>query len=69
MSITKSLIKKYTSAIIDVESEGNSLLTRLFSLILLGDWVSYYLSILNGVDATPVKAIDFLKESLSQFNG
>ncbi len=67
MSVTKSIIKKYTSAIIEVESEGHSLLTRLFSLILLGDWVSYYLSILNGVDATPVQAIDFLKASLSNF--
>jgi glucose/mannose-6-phosphate isomerase len=69
MSVTKSIIKKYTSAIVEVESEGKSLLTRLFSLILLGDWVSYYLSILNGVDATPVTAIDFLKKSLSQFKG
>ncbi len=67
MRVTKSIIKKYASDVIDVESEGKSLLTRLFSLILLGDWVSYYLSILNGVDATPVKAIDFLKESLSTF--
>ncbi|MGQ9804610.1 MAG: bifunctional phosphoglucose/phosphomannose isomerase [Chlorobiales bacterium] len=69
MSVTKDIIKKYASDVIDVESEGKSLLTRLFSLILLGDWVSYYLSILNGVDATPVKAIDFLKESLSTFKG
>ncbi|MFQ3597472.1 MAG: bifunctional phosphoglucose/phosphomannose isomerase [Chloroherpetonaceae bacterium] len=69
MGVTKSIIKKYASDVIDVESEGKSLLTRLFSLILLGDWVSYYLSILNGVDATPVKSIDFLKESLSNFKG
>jgi glucose/mannose-6-phosphate isomerase len=69
MTVTKELIKKYPSKIIDVESEGKSLLTRLFSLILLGDWTSYYLSILNGVDATPVKAIDYLKDSLSKFKG
>lgn len=67
MRITKSIVKKYASDIIDIESEGKSLLTRLFSLILLGDWVSYYLSILNGVDASPVAAIDFLKHSLSNF--
>lgn len=67
MNVTKSIVEKYTSEVIDIESEGKSLLTRLFSLILLGDWVSYYLSILNGVDATPVEAIDFLKTSLSNF--
>lgn len=69
MSVTKSIVKKYASDVIDIESEGKSLLARLFSLILLGDWVSYYLAILNGVDPTPVKAIDFLKESLSNFKG
>ncbi|MCS6987915.1 MAG: bifunctional phosphoglucose/phosphomannose isomerase [Chloroherpetonaceae bacterium] len=68
MRVTKSIVKKCASSVIDVESEGKSLLARLFSLILLGDWVSYYLAILNGVDPTPVEAIDFLKQALSKFN-
>jgi glucose/mannose-6-phosphate isomerase len=66
MDITKKIIGKCASDIIEVRSEGTSLLTRMFSLIYLGDWVSYYLAILNHVDPTPVKAIDYLKNELSR---
>lgn len=34
--------------------------------VLLGDFVSYYLAILNGVDPTPVEAIDQLKKELTR---
>jgi glucose/mannose-6-phosphate isomerase len=67
MAVTKDIIKPYSSAVIDVHSEGTSPLARLFSLIALGDWVSYYLALLNKVDPTPVAAIDTLKLKLSAF--
>jgi glucose/mannose-6-phosphate isomerase len=38
----------------------------MMSLIMLGDFVSYYLGILNKTDPTPVKAIDYLKERLGK---
>jgi len=66
MNITKDIINQYASKVIEVQSEGKSLLTRMFSLIYLGDWVSYYLAILNGVDPTPVKVIDYLKNELGK---
>jgi glucose/mannose-6-phosphate isomerase len=66
MDITKKIIGKCASDVIEVHSEGTSLLARMFSLIYLGDWVSYYAAILNHVDPTPVKAIDYLKNELSK---
>jgi len=66
MDITKSIINKYTSRVIEVQSEGTSLLARIFSLLYLGDWVSFYLAILTGVDPTPVEVIDHLKEKLAE---
>jgi len=36
------------------------------SLVLFGDYVSYYLAILYKIDPSPVKAIDYLKEQLAQ---
>jgi glucose/mannose-6-phosphate isomerase len=45
---------------------GRSRLAQLLSLIHVGDYVSYYLSLLNGVDPTPVRAIDHLKRQLAQ---
>jgi glucose/mannose-6-phosphate isomerase len=66
MKIMDGIVKEYASEVIHVFSEGKSLLTRMFSLIYLGDWTSYYLALLNGVDPTPVKVIDYLKNELAK---
>ncbi len=47
-----------------VESEGASPLSQMMSLVLFGDYVSYYLAILYKIDPSPVEAIDYLKEQL-----
>src|SRR5665647_2155039 len=39
-----------------VETRGASRLTRLFSLVQLGDYASFYLALLYGVDPTPARA-------------
>lgn len=41
-------------------------LAQMMGMVYFGDWVSYYLALLYGVDPTPVKAIDYLKTRLSQ---
>ena len=66
MDVTKGIVSEFASRIIDLHSEGKSLLARMFSLIYLGDWTSYYLAILNGIDPTPVKVIDYLKWELEK---
>ncbi len=66
MKIMKELVGKYSPNVIEVWSEGSSMLARMFSLIYLGDWTSFYLAMLNGVDPTPVKVIDYLKGELSK---
>jgi len=66
MNITKEIIRECADGITEVQSEGKSLLARIFSLLYLGDWVSYYLAIGNGIDPTPVKKIDFLKNELAK---
>lgn len=47
-------------------SSGGSRLARLFSLVQIGDFTSYYLSAINGVDPTPVEAIENLKSELAK---
>ena len=39
------------------------------SLVLFGDYISYYLAMLYQIDPTPVKAIDYLKEQLAKEKG
>jgi glucose/mannose-6-phosphate isomerase len=66
MDLTREIISRYTGHIEEVWSQGKSVLARMFSLIQLGDWVSFYLAILHGEDPTPVAVIDYLKQSLAQ---
>ena len=66
MEIVKGIIEKHKVEVIEVESCGENLLSRMFSLIQLGDFTSFYLSILNGEDPSPVKVIDFLKNELAK---
>lgn len=48
-----------------VTARGPSRLARLFSLVQLGDYASFYLALLYGVDPTPVDAIQRFKARLS----
>ncbi|RIH99860.1 bifunctional phosphoglucose/phosphomannose isomerase [candidate division NPL-UPA2 bacterium Unc8] len=63
IDITKSIIGGEFE---EIWSRGESLLARLFSLIYYGDFLSFYLAILAGVDPTPVKPIDTLKRELAK---
>lgn len=49
-----------------VELGGDYLLTKLLSGVFIGDLVSVYLGILNGVNPTPVSRIDSIKDKLSE---
>jgi len=66
MEIVKGIIEKEGVKAVVVESCGETLLSRIFSLIQLGDFVSFYLAILNREDPFPVKVIDFLKNELAR---
>jgi glucose/mannose-6-phosphate isomerase len=66
--ITAEILDKAGIGHETIDSWGEDRLTQMMSLVFLGDWVSYYLAILNQTDPTPVKAIDYLKERLSQIS-
>ena len=66
MDITRSIIEKEGVSVIEAESTGDSALERIFSLVYTGDFVSFYLAVLNGVDPTPVDRIAYLKKELAK---
>lgn len=66
MDITGNMLKKASRGVYEIESRGRGLLARIFSLIYTGDFVSYYLAILNKVDPTPVERIARLKKELEK---
>ncbi len=49
-----------------VDSHGGNDLKHVMGLVLLGDWVSYYLAMLNGIDPSPIPEIDLLKKRLAE---
>ena len=66
VKITKGVIEKTDVPIHEIHSQGKSRLARLFSTIYQGDWASFYLALLYGIDPTPVKIIEFLKNELAK---
>jgi glucose/mannose-6-phosphate isomerase len=65
IELTKELLQPH-AGVEEIESHGNSMLARFFSLIYFGDWVSYWLAEMKGIDPTPVKRIDWLKGQLEK---
>lgn len=66
MDITGAILDKEGVKIIEISSRGDSLLSRILSLIYIGDFVSYYLAILYGIDPTPVERVTYLKNKLAE---
>ena len=65
MDITKKLLAASKCDVMQVHSVGKGLLARMFSLAYIGDFVSFYLAIINKTDPTPVDRIVFLKKELA----
>ncbi|MCI0329557.1 MAG: bifunctional phosphoglucose/phosphomannose isomerase [candidate division Zixibacteria bacterium] len=66
MKIVEDIFKKKKVPVLKFSSKGEIVLERMFYLILLGDFASYYLAILNGVNPKPVEVIDYLKGRLEK---
>jgi glucose/mannose-6-phosphate isomerase len=62
--LNKNIIKKYTSNISEIWSKGNSIIETSLYNINLGDWISWYLAEMNGVDAVEIEVINYLKNEL-----
>ena len=63
--LTANALAERFVAVEHVWAHGASRLARLLSLVQLGDYTSYYLALLYGVDPSPVDAIEGLKARLA----
>ena len=50
----------------EVSSVKGNIISKIINLIYLFDYTSIYHSVISGVDPSPVSAIDFIKEHLSE---
>lgn len=65
MELTRELLAPHGFDPVLVDAVGDTPLQQLLYTILLGDHVSAYLGILNGIDPTPVELVEALKKKLS----
>jgi len=65
LKFLRDLFSRENITYLDYYSEGSSYLERAFTLIYLGDMISYYLAITQGVDPTTIDYINKLKEAIS----
>jgi len=63
--ITSELAKQSGVEIINIESKEKNRKVRLFDLIYLCDWISYYLALLRNHDPSEISYIDELKNRLT----
>jgi glucose/mannose-6-phosphate isomerase len=66
--VVKRLIEEQEIMVIDLYASGETEIQRVFNLIQMGDFVSYYLAILADVDPSPVEIIENLKKELANPN-
>jgi glucose/mannose-6-phosphate isomerase len=63
---TGRLIEGGAALVEIVDARGDTPAARAFSLVAHGDWASYGAALRRGVDPTPVRNIDVLKQVLTQ---
>jgi glucose/mannose-6-phosphate isomerase len=64
-AFTKKLVSKMSEST-EIWLKGKTHAERLFHGILIGDFASYYLALLNGKDPSDIKNINALKKTLSR---
>jgi glucose/mannose-6-phosphate isomerase len=68
IELTKNIIKDKEISIAEIYAEGKTKLENAISLILLGDWISYYLALFYNKNPESILNIDYLKSELKKLH-
>ena len=67
LALTAEYLRRKGVEVVEPSAPAGGSVARAASLALLGDFVSYYLAIANGVDPTPIASLDEFKRRLSEW--
>lgn len=67
MELCKPIFAQKAHEVVDMIALGDTPIIQGFYLLWLFDWISWYLSELNGVDAFEINVINHLKNELAKF--
>lgn len=65
-AVTADILRQHGVETVALEAEGDSDLAHVLTMTQLGDFVTYYLALLNGIDPSTIDAIDSLKAALAE---
>lgn len=65
MDICEEIMRKHVN-IINIEVKGDSIISKNFYAIYLGNWISYWLALNRGVDPSEIEVIENLKKALNK---
>ncbi len=63
--LVEELMREVVAGTVEVQAEGDGDLAQLFDLILMGDFVSFWLAAQEGIDPGPVPVLTTLKAQLA----
>lgn len=66
LSLTAEYVRGRGAEVMVVEEREGARLARIVSLVVLGDYLSLYLAVLNAADPTPIASIDWFKNRLAE---
>ena len=64
--ITAEVVQKNNVATTTISCSSDSKIEQIFEVLTLGEYVSFYLSLLYDTDPTPIVWVDFFKQALSK---
>lgn len=62
--VFSELFQEQGRAVDVLDIEGETVYDQVFSTLVLGDWTSYFLALLRGIDPTPVDMVEDFKKKL-----
>jgi glucose/mannose-6-phosphate isomerase len=66
LMLTAEYARRQGAEVHEISSGDGGRLARMASLVQWGDYLSFYLALLNGVDPTPIPSIDEFKRRLAE---
>ena len=69
VDVTSELVLHKANKVLELSAQGTSKLAKMFSVIVVGDYASVYLALLQNKDPSPVQIIDKVKSELAKRSG
>ena len=66
IELSKKIINRYLIDVVDIYTSGTKTLEKVFSMVILGDWVSYYLALDYKKDPVEIENVNYLKSEMAK---